>query len=394
MLKKYSKYSLFVFSFVILGFFINSLLTRYAENKLDFNFYTTSPSPTPTDSKNISLGFLPFWLLQTATNDYSKYFTHIAYFNLTVDKDGSIKRYTNPGEGDPGYFTLVNGKVDDFIDKAQSTNQALSLVVFSSNDDDIENMLVNPEESARNLLEDTSLLIKKYGFTDLNLDIEKVKEASPSSRLKFSRFVRQVSKDYKSYGLKTLSIDVAPIALVKETNLVNPSEVGKFVDYVVLMDYDYHHFGSSVTGPVSPQYGAGSVSEYDTEVAVEKALEVIPKNKFVLAIPLYGYEWETLQDSPRSATIPSTARVISSKRASQTLSDCKSCVGIFDDIDKETHYFYKNKTGSYTQIFYPDKNQSQAKVNFINDNKLAGLAVWALGYEDDTILQPLAFLNR
>jgi spore germination protein YaaH len=70
--------------------------------------------------------------------------------------------------------------------------------------------------------------------------------------------------------------------------------MSKIADNIVLMAYDYHSTSSFVTGPVAPLSGAGIMSEYDVTAAVEKTLDLIPPQKLVLGIPLYGYEWETL----------------------------------------------------------------------------------------------------
>ena len=58
---------------------------------------------------------------------------------------------------------------------------------------------------------------------------------------------------------------------------------------------------------------------------------------------------------------------------------------------KESYIIYKDdETGVYHQIFYPDKKSMEEKSQFAEKNNLGGVAVWALGYEGKTILEPLA----
>src|SRR4030042_4579517 len=59
------------------------------------------------------IGFLPYWLTVQADKDYIKYVTTLAYFGLTVEADGTIERYTNPGEAEPGLYALNHGKLDN-----------------------------------------------------------------------------------------------------------------------------------------------------------------------------------------------------------------------------------------------------------------------------------------
>jgi spore germination protein YaaH len=191
--------------------------------------------------------------------------------------------------------------------------------------------------------------------------------------------------------IKTISIDVSASSFVKTTNLEDPSSLAPFVDTVIIMAYDYHYAGSYVTGPVAPGEGAGIISEYDTGTAVEEALNTIPADKLILGIPLYGYEWETIESASRSAVIAGSGQTISNSRAEDFLSGCATCSARFDPIDMEESIIYKDQeTGTYHQIFYPDKMATEYKVKLAKDNSLGGMALWALGYEGKTILEPLA----
>jgi spore germination protein YaaH len=337
------------------------------------------------------MGFLPYWLAGKGLTDYSKYITMLSYFSLTADSDGTIQKYTNPGESEPGYLALTSGKMDSFLNIAKEKGVDLSLLIFSYDDDNISQMINDPEQSAKNLLSEVSPIMENYGFTDLNLDIEQVSDASPEARLKFTQFVKSVRENLNPKIVKTVSIDISASAFVKDTNLCDPKALAPLVDKVVLMAYDYHYMGSMVTGPVAPIDGAGTVSELDTRVIINQALKIMPAKKLILGIPLYGYEWETIGDTPRSAVVPGSGMTISNARAEELLQTCASCSAEFDNIDKENHIIYKDEqTGTYHQVFYPDKKAIQYKVDLANQYNLGGIAMWALGYEGKTILEPLA----
>ena len=157
------------------------------------------------------------------------------------------------------------------------------------------------------------------------------------------------------------------------------------------MGYDFHNPGSFVTGPVAPQMGAGIVSEFDIESAIQAALTIVPASKLILAVPLYGYSWETINSNSRSATLPASAYSVSSKTVENLMNDCATCSAEFDKTDEESHIIYKDtETGMYHQIFFPDRISTQIKVDFAKSQNLGGMALWALGYEDSTILSPLA----
>ena len=110
------------------------------------------------------IGFLPYWLLDRADTDYSEYVSNLTYFSLSLNDNGTIQKYTNPGESEPGYYTLVSGKVDKFLKTAKSKEVILSLAVFSGDDEAITTMLNHPKKSAQNLIKDISPVMKKYGL--------------------------------------------------------------------------------------------------------------------------------------------------------------------------------------------------------------------------------------
>ena len=109
-----------------------------------------------------------------------------------------------------------------------------------------------------------------------------------------------------------------------------------------------------------------------------------------MGIPLYGYEWETIDDFARAATIPGSGLVASNRRVEELLKDCEECQISREKEADEAYVVYQDtETGVYHQIFFPDKQATQAKADYAQKNKLGGIALWALGYEGDTILEPL-----
>lgn len=326
------------------------------------------------------IGFLPYWLISKTDKDYSKYLTTMTYFGLVVNPDGSIQKYTKPGEAEPGWYALNSGK---FIPPEPLKK---SLLVFNGQPEAINQLVSDPASHAATLVSQVTPLMEQYGFTDLNLDLENVLPASESARKNFTEFVREVRKGTD----KTITIDVSPTDLIKN-RIINVGSIEPYVDFVVLMAYDYHYNGSFVTGPVAPLGGAGTYSELDTETGIQKALEVVPNNKIILGIPLYGYEWETITDNPRAAVIPGTGLSASNRRVEKFLAQCDKCRVKTESAAEESYLIYKDqKTDTYHQIFYPDASATQAKITLANKYQLAGLAFWAIGYDGDTILDPVA----
>ena len=351
-------------------------------------------SSPPLQARKEVLGFLPYWFLDKAKTDYSSVITTLNYFSLTLDKDGTILKSTNPVELEPGYAALMGGKADAFLTSARQNNIKLSLTAFAGDQGTINQLISDPITNANNLLSDIAPIMGKYGFSDLNLDIEGIGYASPSAQLNYQSFVSEVKNQISTRNLGySLSIDIIPSDFLRNDRLTIPSNLVKFVDKVILMAYDFHSPSSFVTGPVAPLYGGGTVAEFDTQVAIGAALKSYNPAKILLGFPFYGYSWETLNENPRGAIIPSSALIESNSDIENLLSNCSSCSASFDNVAQESYLIYKNQdTNTFQQIFYPDARSVQSKIDFVNGNNLGGLAIWALGYEGNSILTPLQSL--
>jgi spore germination protein YaaH len=333
------------------------------------------------------VGFLPYWLLTKADKNYAYSITTLTYFGLTINADGTVKKLTNPQEEEPGWTTLKGDVYAKRQNESSKTNIKQSLLVISGDDDVISTLIENPITSATNLVNDVAPIMKDKKFTDLNLDIESFMEASESAQANFTAFVIAVKKLVTEQKLGTVSLDLIPISLVKQ-KLYNPKALGAIVDRIILMTYDYHYSGSFTAGANAPLGGAGQSLEFDVETAVKEALKVIPANKILLGIPLYGYQWETIDEASGSATIPGGASTASVRRVTEMITSCATCSAQFDPVAREP-YLIIPEENFYNQIYFENERSMQEKVDLAKKYSLGGVALWALGYEDDKLLGPL-----
>lgn len=243
-------------------------------------------------------------------------------------------------------------------------------------------------------MQDVIPIMQKYDFSDLNIDIESTKLASDEARINFTSFIKTVKQELDKKALGTLTVEITGNDLIKH-QLIDPKEIASIADYIVIMAYDFHYQGSSVTGPVAPIGGGGTKYEFDTNTVLNQAYTVIPRNKIILGVPTYGYSWETLTDSPQSATLPGSGITMSNVATEDFLKKCASCSALLDRKSQENYVIYKDtETGTYHQIFYQNKETMQRKVDLVTGNNLAGVAIWALGYENPSVMEPLTNYKR
>lgn len=362
-----------------------------------------SKLPLPTESqiyktlgikKPHVIGFQPFWLLERVDKNYGSKITIFTYFGLTLDSDGTILKLVNPQEEEPGWTTLRSKSLEEKLNQAKKDRLKLSLLLHNSNEASISALIKEPKKHAENLITNVAPIMQKYGFTDLNIDIESFKEASESAQQQFTAFVQEVKKGMNENNLGTLTVEINPTALVK-TRLINAKEVSKIADYLVLMAYDFHYIYSYIAGPVAPIGGAGKIREYDVETALKEMLNMVPLEKIILGIPLYGYEWETLSDKPGAPTIPGGGAVASNRRVTELLASCDNCTKTVNEYSKQPYVIFPEPNNDYFhQIFYEDEDSLEQKLELAKEYKIGGVALWALGYEGESILNPLKSYKR
>lgn len=376
---------------LLLGIGAGYVIVTFTNNALPLQPLPTGESVKKIASGKEVLGFLPYWLLDKARPDYGGYITTLDYFSLTVDKDGTIMKSTSPVELEPGYYALMGGKLDAFFETARARNIKLALTVFSGDQDNINQLVSDPVTSADNLVNDLAPIIGQYGFKEINLDVEPIGTASPAAQVNYEKFVARVRDQIDAKNLGTiLSMDIIPVDFIRSDHMAIPARLAKYLDKIIIMAYDFHSPSSFVTGPVAPIYGAGTINEFDTQVSLNAALTTYDPAKILLGVPSYGYSWETIDNFARAAIVPSSAIIESNKDVEDFLSSCATCSAQFDDVAQEKYVIYKNAdSGTYQQIFYPDEKGMNSKIDFVRGNNLGGVAIWALGYEGDSILNPI-----
>ena len=144
-------------------------------------------------------------------------------------------------------------------------------------------------------------------------------------------------------------------------------ELGKVVDYLIIMGYDYASLFSP-PGPVAPNEWLVAVKQY--------ALSQVASPKIILGLPFYGRHWTTAPDGKHSigrGVTYNQAMEISQEWSKKPTLHESGCL----------HLDIKQPDGSRDQIFFEDKNTLLEKIKIAEG--LAGIAFWRLGQEDERI---------
>jgi spore germination protein YaaH len=329
----------------------------------------------------VSLGFAPYWLITKEQDSYKGSISDWAYFGLALSSDGTIQKQVNAAEEEPGWTTLKRDDTKTRLTNRKSEGIKTSLVVHLADEDAVAALMSDATASAKRLSDDVVPILTEYGFDDLNLDIESFRDATDGARMAFTAFLGGTASEIRSRTKATVTVELTPTALIR-SRLTDPAVLGQLADRVILMAYDYTYSGSYIAGPVAPAGGAGTDRVQDAGLSTALAVRVIPKEKLILGIPLYGYEWDTLSGKPGAPVVPGTGKTASWGRVATLLKDCAGCTTGTDPTGKSP-YAVVPDAGYWRQFFYDDAASIREKVAMAHETGLAGVAFWALGYEPD-----------
>jgi spore germination protein YaaH len=199
------------------------------------------------------------------------------------------------------------------------------------------------------------------GYAGIDVDYEDLEAAD---RQAFTLFVTHLAAALQARG-KTLSVALfakATDAGYAPRNVAQDyAAIGRVVDQVRLMSYDYH-WASSPPGPIAPLSWVRDVVRY--------AKTEIPAAKIVLGVPLYGYDWSAGHGTG-----------LSWRQATRLSAQYQATVHY--DVTAEAPWFsYTDRSGAPHTVWFEDAESSKAKFSLAQEAGLGGVYLWMYGCED------------
>jgi len=347
---------------------------------------------TPASSGKVVYGFLPYWNTNSVT--IQPEMTTLGYFALDIAADGSIRTRDADGNAEPGYNRLGNdrwfeifeehvGDVDTVgVSGAPKKNVELVFTQFSN--DDIA-AFVTSKPAQKKFITALDNLLLAYPVSGVNIDIEYSGPVTDPLRNGLTSFMADLHKHLdETYEDVSLSIDMYAGAGTTYT-IWDIAALEPHADYFVVMAYDFHRRQSIVAGPVAPLFGGKEYWDSDISVHLQGFLKHIPREKILLGVPFYGYEWKTTSRNAQAHTFPDTGSTATYKRVQEVLSRA-------DELEVQEHwneaalspYISYKEDGDIFVIYYENSRSLSYKLDFVNQLDLGGIAIWALGYEGDS----------
>lgn len=342
-------------------------------------FSFLAQSGLPKNNKKIVYGFLPYWNLNKFTQQ--KELTHLGYFSLTIDGNGEVIDYYDDGEVDMGLRRLNSDEFLEIGTTLLDQNKKVEVVITSFNHGDIVAFL-GSQRAQDNFFTALDSVLLAYPFSGVNIDFETSKETTQKNRDDFNIFMQRLRKHLDSkYDNMQITIDMYAGAAANQ-QLWDVAGIEPYVDYIIVMAYDFHRTNSQRAGPVAPLFGDASEWESSINKYLQAFVETVPSEKIILGLPFYGYEWQTTSRDAASHTFPDTGATASYARVLELLAQQ-------EELQVQEHwnetalspYISYIEDGEIYVVYYENSRSISYKLDYVNQLDLGGIAIWALGYE-------------
>lgn len=379
---RFTLLSLFVVVIVVGAWVVQP---RAAAHKLLSPFSQTQLPSTQVDEPKFYYvyGFAPFWNLQRTT--IQPELTHFAYFSLPITEAGELDGITTTGRS----VSKTRWESERLRNTAMKLrdDQEFAIVFTQFNNASIRKILASPsalhryQESVAELLETSP-----YPITSVNIDIEYTGEASAELRGQYIEFVKR-TRAVLDQQQKQKRIELSFCVYASAANkpwIWDIKALAPHVDHIVVMAYDFHHSSSPVAGPVAPVFGGKRYWDSDIITHLEEFIAIVPAEKLILGIPFYGYEWQTTSRDSRASVFPGTGSTASYTRVQEIIRERaeQNLQEHWDELALSPYLTFTKNNRSHV-IYYEDERSLSYKLDLVRDLNMAGIAIWALGYEND-----------
>tara|TARA_R110002072_G_scaffold303115_1_gene494268 strand:+ start:11238 stop:13490 length:2253 start_codon:yes stop_codon:yes gene_type:complete len=341
---------------------------HYKSLGLDHNYYesleneTVNFEKTDCNLNKVVYGWHPYWSGSAYQNYQWDLLSHFSYFSYEVDAADGEANSTN------GWAT--SAAVDAAL-ASGNTKVTLCVTLFSGH-----TTFFSSSTSMQTLITNLINLIQTRGADGVNIDFEGL---PASERTNFANFMVDLANQMHAVDA---NFEVSTVLYAVDWNSVfDFSIMEPAVDQYIIMGYAYYYSGSSTAGPTDPLYHFGSSYNYTLSRSITYYLDLgCPKDKLVLGLPEYGYEWETSTLNVPSSTAGSGYARTYAYINNNTSGNYSAGNYIWEGDSYSDVYAFNN--GVNRQCFIAQDSAWRKRLEHVNNSGIAGIGIWALGYDN------------
>ncbi|GIQ71002.1 hypothetical protein XYCOK13_38260 [Xylanibacillus composti] len=274
-----------------------------------------------------------------------------------------------------GSFYVQNWADPSYVEWAHQRGYQVWALFDNSFDPDLTKEALATFESRRSIIRELLTYANLYNLQGINIDFENVYLEDGE---KLTQFMRELTPLFHEQGL-VVSIDVTIRGGSDMwSNFYNREELGKLVDYMMVMTYDEHWASSPVAGSVASlpwvEKGISDIIQYDH----------VPPEKLLLGVPYYTRIWtEYVEDGQRKVS----SRALGMTATQNWIEEN----GVELEFDERTGQWYgEKKDGATTyKVWVENADSMRARADLVKKYDLAGIASWRRGFETPDIWEAI-----
>ncbi len=287
-------------------------------------------------------------------NEVGRYLTYISPFSYQVSMDGTL-----------------NSISDDAAIQAARQYRVAPLMVITNFrdgnfDSDIAHAILRSESIQDSLIRNVTEVMRNKGYYGLNIDFERI---PPEDRDLYNSFLRRITNALHAQNF-SVSTALAPKTSDYQTGAWHGAHDyrahGEIVDFVIIMTYEWGWSGG-------PPYAVAPIDK--VREVLQYAVSVMPSNKIMMGIPLYGYDWKLpyVEGGQWARRVSPVYAVELAARYNQSI--------LYDVKTQSPHFNYTDNTGTRHEVWFEDARSVQAKFRLASELGLRGVSYWVLGVE-------------
>jgi cellulose synthase/poly-beta-1,6-N-acetylglucosamine synthase-like glycosyltransferase/spore germination protein YaaH/peptidoglycan/xylan/chitin deacetylase (PgdA/CDA1 family) len=261
----------------------------------------------------------------------------------------------------------VDAKVMQFL-KAENTDMEVFPVVQNFDGTDfvpgVSDFLNNPQARAR-FRREIGIFLASDHYRGLMIDFESFPKKGQRG---YVALLNELSSDLHAKGMKLY------VSVQVRNEDFDYKAISSAVDGVVIMNYD-EHFPGGTPGPVA--------SEDWFLDNLQSAVKEIPKEKLIVAIGNYGYDWA---DKPEKGKLPAgeADKSVSVQEAWIGARDSEEDVD-FDGDALNPHFSYQDDDHVRHDVWFLDAVTALNEMRAAQTLGIQTFALWRLGAEDRSL---------
>lgn len=231
-----------------------------------------------------------------------------------------------------------------------------------------QRILSSPDLRAR-VIDEIMERAQEWRVTGIHIDFENV---PAEARDDLTRFAGELAARLKPAGLQ---VSMAVPASTKETASAwargyDYGALAQHLDFMVVMTYDQHWRG----GPPGPVAGIDWVND-----VVDYLLEEgVPREKLVLGLAGYGYDWSVHQVGSQWAQAITYSQAMSRLQEAQRRNPHVQLQ--WDEKAQVPFFTYDDRI-----VYFENRDSLSHKLELARNRGLGGVALWRIGQEDPAL---------